>query len=160
MTMTTGFLLKIICNKTNLRGNATHVLKYFACESTLPFARDEDSKILWDWMQRSGHWEELLLAGSPPCSHRRKSRQEVTLCLNYLYLASLSHNSSETRSTFLSSLETKKEPSSLKGSHKNSLLPVHEDMDGMCPSIWAFLSSQALPVLAERDFDLPHQHTC
>lgn len=55
MIMTTSFLLKIICNKTSLRGNTTHVLKYFVSESTLPFARDEDSEILWDWMQSSGH---------------------------------------------------------------------------------------------------------
>lgn len=161
MIMTTSFLLKIICNKTSLRGNTTHVLKYFVSESTLPFARDEDSEILWDWMQSSGHWEDLLLAGSPPCSHRRKSRQEVTPCLNYLYLSSISHNSSETRSSFsLQFGEERKGPSSLKGSHKNSLLQVHEDMDDICPSIWAFLSSQALSALAERYFDLIQQHTC
>lgn len=65
-----------------------------------------------------------------PCSHKSKSKQEVTPCLNYLYLSSISHNSSETRSN----LERKKRPSSSKDFHKSSLLPVHEDVDDMCPS--------------------------
>lgn len=52
-----------------------------------------------------------------------------------------------------------KRPSSLKDFHKSSLLPVHEDVDDMCPSIWESLSSQALSVLAERDFDFTQHHT-
>lgn len=68
MIMTTGLLLKNVFNKTSLRGNTTHVLKYFASESTLTFGRDGDSEILWDWMQSLGHGEELLIACSPPCS--------------------------------------------------------------------------------------------